>query len=115
MKIQFNGKEIIVKDDCRNIIIDKDKIIVNGEYYMGNSPSNIKIVIEGNVESLTAKVGSVEVNGNVGKIDCGGSVSCDSVKGNIKCGGSLNCDDIEGDVQANGSINANNITNFRKR
>lgn len=43
MKIQFNGKEIIVEDNYSNIIIDKDKIIVNGEYYMGNSPLNIYV------------------------------------------------------------------------
>lgn len=115
MKIQFNGEDIEVSD-IHSLNIDGDKIIINGKTYNETFPDSVRIFVYGNVENLVAKIGSVNVNGDVNNdIQCGGSVSCYSVKGNIKCGGSVNCGDIEGDVQANGSINANNITNFRKR
>jgi hypothetical protein len=108
MKIRFNGKEIVV-DDNSNIIIDKDKIIVDGEHYTEDFTNNVKIIIEGNVENLAAKVGSVEVKGYVNKIDCGGSVQCKNVNENIDCGGSLQCNDISGNVNAGGSVIANVI------
>jgi hypothetical protein len=115
MKIQFNGKNIEV-NDIHSLNISGDKIIINGQTYNEKFPNEVKIYIYGNVGNLVAKIGSVNVEGDVTNgIECGGSVSCDSVTGSVKCGGSLNCYDIDGEVYAGGSINANNIRNTRKR
>ena len=80
LRITINGKTITCSGI--NIVISNGKVIVDGK-----------------------TIRSVEVHGNSGSIDCGGSceVSGD-VKGDIDAGGSETCGNVSGDIDAGGSV-----------
>lgn len=90
-KININGTEINFVNGAR-IVIKNDRLVIDGK--------------EITVVNDTA---TIHIYGDVGSIDCKGSVNCNNVKGNVKCGGSINCDDVSGDVIAGGSVNADCI------
>lgn len=88
-----------------NVIINNGKVIVDGDIVQECNSGNIKVTIEGDVNKIRISRGSVEIHGNSGNIDCGGSreVSGD-VKGDIDAGSSVTCGNVSGDIDAGGSV-----------
>ena len=80
------------------------RITINGKTIQECNSGDVKVTIEGDVNKIDCG-GSVEVHGNSGSIDCGGSceVSGD-VKGDIDAGGSETCGNVSGDIDAGGSV-----------
>ena len=101
-RITINGKTITCSG--ANVVINNGKVIVDGKTIQECNGGDIKVVIEGDVNKIDCG-GSVEVHGNSGSIDCGGSceVSGD-VKGDIDAGGSVTCGNVSGDIDAGGSV-----------
>lgn len=101
-RITINGKTITYSGT--NVVINNEKVIVDGNIVQECNSGDIKVTIEGNVNKIDCG-GSVEVHGNSGSIDCGGSckVSGD-VKGDIDAGGSVTCGNVSGDIDAGGSV-----------
>lgn len=102
LRITINGKTITCSGI--NIVISNGKVIVDGKTIQECNSGDIKVTIEGDVNKIDCG-GSVEVHGNSGSIDCGGSceVSGD-VKGDIDAGGSETCGNVSGDIDAGGSV-----------
>lgn len=102
LRIAINGKTITCSGI--NIVISNGKVIVDGKTIQECNSGDIKVTIEGDVNKIDCG-GSVEVHGNSGSIDCGGSceVSGD-VKGDIDAGGSETCGNVSGDIDAGGSV-----------
>ena len=89
-RITINGKTITCSGT--NVVINKC------------NSGDIKVIIEGDVNKIDCG-GSVEVHGNSGNIDCGGSCEVDGdVKGDIDAGGSVTCGNVSGDIDAGGSV-----------
>lgn len=91
-----------------------DKIVVNGKIitYSGNNISIVgnKLFVDGKeISDKAMKNCDVHIYGNVGKIECEGSVSCNNVEGDIKAGGSVNCDDVGGNINCGGSCNCDDV------
>ena len=90
-KININGTEINFADGARIVV------------------ENGRLVIDGKEITAVNDNATIYVYGDVGSINCKGSVNCNNVKYNVTCGGSINCDDVSGDVTAGGSVNADCI------
>lgn len=113
IKPNFTNKEdLIMSKITVNVngrtIACSGNITINGktiqEYDQECNNSNTKIVIEGNVNTITCDR-SMEVHGIVGNIDCGGNCNIDGdVKGDISVGGSVVCGNVSGDIAAGGGI-----------
>lgn len=87
-----------------NIKIIDDKVYVDGEAICSVPYGDQRVVIYGNVTSVTCG-GSVEINGDCGSIDCGGSCTVKGkVNGDIDAGGSVSCGAVLGDIDAGGSV-----------
>lgn len=86
-RITINGQTITCSGS--NIIVDNGKIIVDGQTINECTDKNIKVVIEGNVNSLDCS-GTVEVHGNVDDINCSGSCNITG--------------DVEGDVSLQAAL-----------
>lgn len=100
-KIVINGKEI----ECNgnNICIKNNEIYIDG-ISVAEANDNSTVYIYGDVGSIECK-GSVNCNNVKGNVKASGSVNCDDISGNVNCGGSVNCDAIGGDITAGGNIN----------
>ena len=70
-RITINGKTITCSG--ANVVINNGKVIVDGKTIQECSSGDIKVVIEGDVNKIDCG-GSVEVHGNSGNIDCGAVV-----------------------------------------
>lgn len=101
-KITINGKTITCSGT--NVVINNGMVIVDGKTIQECNSGDIKVTIEGDVNKIDCG-GSVEVHGNSGNIDCGDNceVSGD-VKGDIDAGGSVTCGNVSGDIDAGGSV-----------
>lgn len=107
-RVSINGKTVSVTGD--NVYISNGKIIVDGKDVediesIGKN-TVVNVIIEGNVGSIQCD-GSVEVKGNVSDgIDCGGNVTVGgSVEGDVDCGGSTTVKgDVTGDIDCGGSV-----------
>ena len=84
-RITINGKTITCSGN--SVVINGDNIIVDGKIIQ-NCTGDIRVVIDGNVDKIEC-AGSVEVHGDAGNIDCGGT--CGNVTGDIDAGGSVRC------------------------
>ena len=84
--------------------VKMNRITINGKTIQECNSGDIKVTIEGDVNKIDCG-GSVEVHGNSGSIHCGGSceVSGD-VKGDIYAGGSVTCGNVSGDIDAGGRV-----------
>lgn len=106
--ITVNGRTISV-GDCNNLSIINGKVFIDGKEFKHDNFTNkeiVNITIEGNVGKLDCG-GSVTVNGNVEDyIDCGGSVTVTGeVNGGIDCGGSCTIKgNHTGRIDAGGSV-----------
>lgn len=101
-RITVNGTTISCSGS--NIVISNGKVIVDGNVIQTNIGSNAQVNIDGDVEKIECD-GSVKVHGSSGNIDCGGSCTVDgNVNGSINCGGSAHCRDVSGDINAGGSV-----------
>lgn len=110
-KVNVNGKSYDIPNGA-SVSINNNQIIVNGVDITngdlaGNKFVNIHVTIEGDVNRIDCG-GSVEVKGNAGNIDCGGSCTVGgNVYGSIDCGGSCHCGHVSGDIDAGGSVHCN--------
>lgn len=101
-RITINGKTITCSGS--NVVIRNGKVIVDGKTIQECSSGDINVVIEGDVNKIDCG-GSVEVHGNSGNIDCGGSCEVNGdVKGDIDAGGSVTCGNVSGDIDAGCSV-----------
>lgn len=88
-RITINGKTIVCLGT--NVVINNGEIIVDGNIVQECNSGDIKVIIEGDVNKIDCG-GSREVSGDVkGDIDAGGSVTCGNVSGDIDAGGSVRC------------------------
>lgn len=94
-KTVVNGIEINVPRGA-NISIINGEVFVNGQPYQGDELKGCKAV-------------NIIINGDVGNIDCGGSVTANNVHGDVDCGGSCNCGNVSGSVDAGGSVNCGTV------
>ena len=102
-RITINGKTITCSGT--NVIINNGKVIVDGDIVQECNSGNIKVTIEGNVNKIRISRGLVEIHGNSGNIDCGGSCEVGrDVKGDIDAGSSVTCGNVSGDIDAGGSV-----------
>jgi len=121
MTITINGKVYGAAVNSNVVINTNGTVTVNGETFSPEAEARkVEIKIEGHVNNVEARVGSVSVNGdvrgsvsagnsvecgNVGdKVSAGGSVECATVGGNVSAGGSVSCGDVSGKVSAGGSV-----------
>lgn len=106
--VTINGEKIKVPNGA-NISVINGTLFIDGKECKGEKLKDKKIVnitIEGNVGKVDCG-GSVTVNGNVtGHVDCGGSVTVSgSVEGDIDCGGSCSVKGgHKGNIDAGGSV-----------
>jgi phage baseplate assembly protein gpV len=101
-RITINGKTITCAGN--NVVINNGKVIVDGKTIQECSSGDIKVVIEGDVNKIDCG-GSVTVRGNAGTIDCGGKCEVSgNVIGDIDAGGSVTCGNVSGDIDAGGSV-----------
>ena len=92
-RITINGQTITCSGS--NIIVDNGKIIVDGQTINKCTDKNIKVVIEGNIDSLDCG-GFVEVHGNVDDINCSGSCNITGdVEGDVSVAGSVTCGNVQ--------------------
>ena len=127
-KVKINGVDYFVEGS--KISLENNKILVNGqeidmEYVKAKE---IKITIEGNVESLIAPCAQeINIIGNVGSIQTKtgdisiqgdvtgdikterGSVDSFAVGGNVSAGGDVNCGDVNGNVSAGGTVDCGEV------
>ena len=89
LRITINGKTITCSGI--NIVISNGKVIVDGKTIQECNSGDVKVTIEGDVNKIDCG-GSCEVSGDVkGDIDAGGSETCGNVSGDIDAGGSVRC------------------------
>lgn len=109
-KVVINGVEI-KNIPNGNISISNGKIFVDGKEFDSANVSlsennTINIFITGNVGNIQCN-GSVDIKGNVsGSIECGGSVTVgNNTYGNIDCSGNVTVErDVNGDIDCSGSV-----------
>lgn len=107
-QVSVNGRTIRVSGG--NITIKDNAIYVDGKLYEDELSGSITIIVEGNCHNLEVHNGSVEVHGNCGAVDCGGSVRVGGdVGGDVDAGGSVQCENILGNVDAGGSIQCKGV------
>lgn len=102
--VTVNGKTIRVRGN--NITIINDKIIVDGKPLdEAMNTTTVTVIVEGGCNRLDA-CGDVEIKGDCGYVDCGGSCRIGgNVTGDIDAGGSVTCGgDVGGDIDAGGSV-----------
>ncbi len=79
-------------------------VTVDGVQQDGTLTGEVRLKIEGTLDSLTTDA-SVDMTGRInGNVEAGGSVRCDDVGGSINAGGSIRCDDVGGSINAGGSV-----------
>ena len=101
-RITINGKTITCSGT--NVVINNGKVIVDDKIIQECNSGDIKVAIEGDVNKIDCG-GSVEIHGNSGNIDCGGSCEVSgNVNGDIDAGGSVTCGNVSGDIDAGGSV-----------
>ncbi len=103
----------ITINDCvlegDRISIKNNSIEVNGKEITAEIEERpLKVEIHGDIETLDADL-IVLVNGDVGFVNCKGSVNCRDVKGNIQAGASVKAGIVKGSVWAGGSVNCERI------
>ena len=100
--ITVNGKTFSYSGD--NIAIIKNKVIVDGEEITTYDNGVVDIFISGDVGSLECS-GSVKVSGNTKDITCGGSCTVKgNVDGSVSAGGSITCGNVAGNINAGGNV-----------
>lgn len=101
-RITINGQTINYAGN--SVVIHNGKIIVDGNVVQEYHGSNVKVTIEGNVGKINCD-GSVEIHGDSGDVDCGGNCEISGdVKGDVDAGGSVTCGNVLGDIDAGGSV-----------
>ena len=105
VSITINGKTI-TSENCSNICITGDGIVINGSevHSFSEDSKTINVTINGDVGSVRAP-GSVTIKGNVGgTVEAGASIHCGDVGGNAQAGASIHCTEIKGSALAGSSI-----------
>ncbi len=106
--ITVNGTRLTVSKNCTTIVTGNGKIIIDGVEVEG-AKDVVDIHVEGDVGRIECH-GSVYVSGNVKEgVDCGGSCTCNDVGGKVDCGGSCTCNDVKGMVDAGGSVTCGTV------
>ena len=106
INISLNGKSFSFQN-IKNLKTVGKQVFINGDNVMTCEGQQLNVVVDGNIEKIDAG-GSVTINGDVGSsIDCGGSCSVvGDVDGDIDCGGSCKVvGSHKGDIDAGGSVN----------
>jgi len=107
--ININGKSYIGS----TVIVRNNKVTINGVDVTPDTKI-VNIVVEGNVEEVSADYcDKIIVNGNVTTVTTtSGDIQCKDVAGNAKSSsGDIECGDVGGDVQStSGDVKAENIT-----
>ncbi len=112
-ELSIDGMHIPGNFSGRNIQVRNGKIIVDGVDITPDAKT-ITVEIHGNVDRLeSGACQSTTVNGNVGDINGGsGNIHCGAVTGNVSSGsGKVTCVSIKGNVSTgSGSVNAQTIS-----
>ena len=102
--IIINGEKITLTNSGSNITINNGKIIVDDKIVRSELASKVEVTINGDVGSINCS-GSVIVYGNTGSIDCGNSCTVNGdVHGDIDAGNSVTCGNVTGDIDAGNSV-----------
>ena len=107
--ISINGRSFSFSGG--NVLISNGQVTINGQRFGDDLKGDVvHLKIEGNVNYITVKNGSVEVIGNVhGDVDAGGAITCGSVGKDADAGGSITCGSVKGDVDAGGSVTCGTV------
>lgn len=94
-----------------NVVSNHKVIIVNGSVIECSEVQDcISIEVQGNVGRIDT-LGSVSVTGNVdGDINTQGSVTVGGSCESINTQGSVKCGDVNGDIHTMGSVNCGNVS-----
>lgn len=100
--ININGKTYT----GNNIVVTNGKVIIDGkEAESGNDSTNIKVIVNGDLNKLDCT--DAEINGNViGGVDAT-NLTCEIIGGDVDAN-TVNCTTIGGDVDAN-TVNCNHV------
>lgn len=101
-RVQIDGKTFI----GNNVVIDGNKVIIDGQVQDGELIGDVNITVHGDVESLSLSSGTVKAN-KAGRIQThSGDVECGDVNGSVSTmSGSVECGNISGSVSTmSGSV-----------
>lgn len=106
----FGNKNVSVSNiSGSTIVIGGKGYTVDGEFVEFSDSKNIQIIVQGNVNSLQAKIGDVTVNGSVQDLDSsnGNVTVTGNVNGDVTTSnGDVTCGNVAGKVKtSNGDIN----------
>lgn len=95
-RINIDGRDIV----GRSVVINGDRVIVDGVEQSGSLVGPVSITITGGVERLETASGDVEVSGSCGSISTvSGDVICRDVSGSVSTmSGDIECGAIGGSV-----------------
>ena len=83
----------------RNVVINGDQVIVDGEVQGGSLVGKITVTVHGDVEQLTTTYGDVNATTVSNIKTVSGDVTCGTVSGNVQTvSGDVDCPKILGDV-----------------
>lgn len=104
MTVNINGTRKTV-DEGANIIINNNSVFVDGHDVAGTVEGTVKVTIEGNVGSIDCE-GSVSVVGDVhGDISAKGNANINGdVSGSVRSNGSCSCNRVSGDISCTGNL-----------
>jgi len=117
MKLSFKCKKGVVNIDGREftghtIVINGNKVHVDGAPQDGELIGDVKVLVNGDIESLDLGAGSVDAV-NIGSINSdAGNIKCNDVSGNIKTrSGDVVCKNINGNVTTTtGSVDCHTVS-----
>jgi len=102
MKIHLGGQRGRVTIDGRdfegrNITINGDKVVVDGEVQDGSLVGPVYVTVQGDAESVETTSGNVRVDGSCREVkSSSGDIICHDVAGDVRT--------MSGDVEVSGSI-----------
>jgi len=96
--VNIDGRDLV----GRSVIINGDKVLVDGVEEPGSLVGPIYIAVTGNVERLESGSGNVEVSGACGSVQTmSGDVICGNVDGSVKTmSGDVTCGAVSGSVNS---------------
>ncbi len=113
MKLNFKSKGSVTIDGRnfvgRSVVINGNKVIVDGVEQGGELIGDISVTITGDVSSFELGAGTVEIHGAVGSVNTmSGDVTCGNVSGSVD---TMSGDVMCGDIAGNASTMSGDIIN----
>lgn len=104
MKISTSNSTVTIDGrtfNGRNVTIQGDKVIVDGEEQTGSLIGPVTVVVNGNADSVETTSGTVRITGSAGRVKTmSGDVHCGDVQGDVgTMSGDVTCAAIAGNAK----------------